>query len=252
MNRLQTKFNEEILTTSNLEEMKGKYIAKRLLRTWKEDFTDEDTGEVVSIDRNEVLFDKGAFLSPDNLSQINFWLQSNDIKEVTVSNQKRESTLIFGSASVWQVTAVLNGKTKSNLYLYANSVEMAMQISSDFLEQQYTGFFNFSCIRELDYFTLLSTSENEVAKSEKEYHFYKIDVDIIDLEDHTNYIKTFFLKASDAEDAKAKIFIHLTEFRKNNDLPNPFELKIVAAKTINCDNVIDYGFSEEYFNKQNE
>jgi len=37
----------------------GRKLAARVLRTWVEDFVDEDTGEVVSIDRNEVLLERG-------------------------------------------------------------------------------------------------------------------------------------------------------------------------------------------------
>ena len=45
--------------------------------------------------------------------------------------------------------------------------------------------------------------------------------------------------SENAEDAKTKILVYLTDFREDNDLPNPFELKTLSAKTIKCDNVID-------------
>ncbi len=256
MDNIQTKFDEVIITTSNIEEMKGKYLAERLLRTWKEDFVDDDTAEVVSIERNEVIFEKGVFLSPDNLSQINFLLQSQDIKEVSVSNQKREGLQVNGSSSVWLVSVLINSKSKSHLYLYANSVEMAMNICTDYLEQKYSGFFKFINIKELDYFTLISTTEEEeqeAVENQKDLHFYKMEVSVVDLEDDYSYDQIFFLKASDAEDAKTKILIYLTVFRKENDLPNAFELKTLSAKTIKCDNVIDLSFSEVYFlNNENE
>jgi len=37
-----TKHEQTIITTSNIEEMKGFYLAERLFRTWKENFVDED------------------------------------------------------------------------------------------------------------------------------------------------------------------------------------------------------------------
>jgi len=85
MNNIITKFEEEVLITSTLEEMRGKFLSKRLLRTWKEDFSDEDTGEVVQIERNELILEIGTFLGQSELSEINFMLQSGDIKEVSVS-----------------------------------------------------------------------------------------------------------------------------------------------------------------------
>jgi len=91
---MQTKFNEIIRRTSKIEEMEGNYLAQRLLRTWTEEFIDQDTGEVVTVPRNEIIFDKGVFIDGDVLSQINFFLQSGDIQKVLVSNQKRMGTAV--------------------------------------------------------------------------------------------------------------------------------------------------------------
>ena len=44
----------------NLKKAVGRKLAARVLRTWTEDFVDEDTGEVVSIDRNEVLLERDS------------------------------------------------------------------------------------------------------------------------------------------------------------------------------------------------
>ncbi len=48
----------------------GRKLAARVLRTWMEDFVDEDTGEVVSIERNEVLLERDTIISEDNLELI--------------------------------------------------------------------------------------------------------------------------------------------------------------------------------------
>ncbi len=51
--------SEEIeVNTENLKKLAGRKLAARVLRTWTEDFVDEDTGEVVSIDRNEILLER--------------------------------------------------------------------------------------------------------------------------------------------------------------------------------------------------
>ena len=54
----------------NLEANLGRRLAARVLRSWTEDFVDEDTGEVVSIERNEVLLDRDAVLDDYNLDTI--------------------------------------------------------------------------------------------------------------------------------------------------------------------------------------
>src|SRR5438045_7209391 len=45
-----------------LKEFVGKKLAARVLRTWVEDFVDEDTGEVVSIERNEIVMERDTIL----------------------------------------------------------------------------------------------------------------------------------------------------------------------------------------------
>lgn len=62
---IQTKKNEIRFTTTDPQEMVGKYLAANVVRTWKEDFEDESTGEVIDIERTEILFNKGTFLDAD-------------------------------------------------------------------------------------------------------------------------------------------------------------------------------------------
>ena len=62
---------EEIkVTKANLKKHIDRRLAARVLRTWVEDFVDEDTGEVVSIERNDVVVDRECVLSEDNLDII--------------------------------------------------------------------------------------------------------------------------------------------------------------------------------------
>jgi DNA-directed RNA polymerase subunit beta len=48
----------------------GKRLAARVLRTWVEDFVDEDTGEVVSLERNEIVLERDTVLDEDNIALI--------------------------------------------------------------------------------------------------------------------------------------------------------------------------------------
>ena len=54
----------------NLKEHVGSTLAARVLKTWTEDFVDEDTGEVVSIERNEVVLDRETVLDDDKIEII--------------------------------------------------------------------------------------------------------------------------------------------------------------------------------------
>jgi DNA-directed RNA polymerase subunit beta len=63
--------SEEVLTTkAALKKVAGRKLAARVLRTWVEDFVDEDTGEVVSIDRNEVLLERDTVLTEEDIEMI--------------------------------------------------------------------------------------------------------------------------------------------------------------------------------------
>ena len=55
---------------TNLKKAVGRTLAARVLRTWNEDFVDEDTGEVVSIERNEVIIDRDTVIEEDNIQEI--------------------------------------------------------------------------------------------------------------------------------------------------------------------------------------
>ena len=58
------------VTKSGLKKVLGRRLAARVLRSWIEDFVDEDTGEVVSIERNEVVIERDTVLEEDHLAEI--------------------------------------------------------------------------------------------------------------------------------------------------------------------------------------
>jgi len=57
-------------TKVNLKKALGRKLAARVLKSWVEDFVDEDTGEVVSIERNEVLLDRETTLEESHIDLI--------------------------------------------------------------------------------------------------------------------------------------------------------------------------------------
>ena len=62
---------EEIkVSKAGLKKVLGRKLAARVLKTWHEDFVDEDTGEVVSIERNEIIFDRDTILDKDHVDEI--------------------------------------------------------------------------------------------------------------------------------------------------------------------------------------
>jgi DNA-directed RNA polymerase subunit beta len=54
----------------SLEKAIGRKLAARVLRSWTEDFVDEDTGEVVTIERNEIILERDVVLDEDNIESV--------------------------------------------------------------------------------------------------------------------------------------------------------------------------------------
>jgi len=244
---MDNKFIETVFRTAVLEEMKDQYLAERVLRTWSEDFVDEDTGETVTIERNEVLFEKGELLDVKLLAELNFYLQSGDVVDVLVSNQKRTGTAVKSSSTVYCV-GVRDGKKKRNYYLYANSVTMAMEIITDFLEQKIKGSFSFVSIRELEFSNLIPPDESD-DDDEVEKDFYKVEIEI-HYEDDEAFEQLYILKAGDAEEAKESIVRFISLKMKEENREKEFETVILSAKTIPCNDVVDYAFVKAYFEKK--
>lgn len=62
---------EEVkVSKTGLKKVLGRQLAARVLKTWHEDFVDEDTGEVVSIPRNEIILDRDTILEKEHIDEI--------------------------------------------------------------------------------------------------------------------------------------------------------------------------------------
>ena len=62
---------EEVkVSKTGLKKVLGRKLAARVLRTWHEDFVDEDTGEVISIERNEIVIDRDIVLEKEHIDEI--------------------------------------------------------------------------------------------------------------------------------------------------------------------------------------
>ena len=79
---------EEIkVTKANLKKAIGKKLAARVVDSWVEDFVDEDTGEVVSMERTEVAIERDVELSEENIEKI---LDLN-VKSILVKTEEKDN-----------------------------------------------------------------------------------------------------------------------------------------------------------------
>ena len=79
---------EEIkVNRANLKKAIGKKLAARVVDSWVEDFVDEDTGEVVSMERTEVAIERDVELSEENIEKI---LELN-VKSILVKTEEKDN-----------------------------------------------------------------------------------------------------------------------------------------------------------------
>ncbi len=94
---------EEVkVNKTNLKKAVGRKLAARIVRTWVEDFNDEDVGEVVSMERSEVLVDRDKEITEEDIDLIlnanvpTIFLQSEDINtneaKIILETLKKDTT----------------------------------------------------------------------------------------------------------------------------------------------------------------
>lgn len=79
----------------NLEKNIGRKLVARVLKSWMEDFVDEDTGEVVSIERNEIILERDTILDEKNINLI----LETDVKTIILEKENIEEdySIIFNT-----------------------------------------------------------------------------------------------------------------------------------------------------------
>lgn len=145
-----TKKQERRYVTSDPADMLNMFLVRDLKRSWKEGFIDEDTGEVVEVERFELVCEKGTLIDQDVLSSICFYMQAGSITEVEVSDQRRMAVEQCKASQVLFKAKVQFGSKKSTFLLNAHSVENVTEILRDYIELNFKGGFRIVGISEID------------------------------------------------------------------------------------------------------
>ena len=175
---IQTRKTEERYFTNDPKRMLGRYLVNKLYRTWTETFMDEDTGERVPIERNEVLFDKGTLITQDNLAKIRFYMAEGTVNEVEVSNQRRACFEMLNARFYPFGAQVTIGDKRKKVLLYATGVENAITIIKDYVELNFEGMFEISMVKEFESCIVLLDKLKGVKYSfEKDFCSGKISTD---------------------------------------------------------------------------
>lgn len=266
----KTRKDAFVFETDQPAAMIGYYLAEPLSKTWTEDFIDSDTGEVVSIDRQEIILCRGELITPEQTQTISFFQQSGDItKPVKLTDQRRQAEE-YNTASLkpYKVTACINSK-RHKFILEAQTVELAMEVARDWIELNYKGSFTIVGATALSNVILLNSNiERFKADGETEevsgtgesdgdttrYYMADAEVTINYLEDEpSEHNFTFIVKTLDVDTAKAAATAWISaKVRKNhNETADGKEIASVkttltAAKPFSCAALINRAFCEAY------
>ena len=105
---------EEVkVNKTNLKKAVGKKLAARVLKSWVEDFVDEDTGEVVSIERNDIILDRETVLEAEHIEEI----ISSGAQSILIhqeSNSSSDYSIIFNTLQ----KDPSNSEKEAVLYIY--------------------------------------------------------------------------------------------------------------------------------------
>lgn len=260
---MDSKKKEVIVTVHNTEELEAvdrnvfRYTAEPVVKKYIEDFCDEDTGEVVSIDRNEFIFEKGRELSSDDFSALLFNLQCEYIKEVRLSNIQRQGNLVSGMRfRLWNVK--VDGARKLKMLLRADNALLAYEVAKDYIELNYKGTFTIEGIKTFsDCIVIEPEKDDEKRNISADRWWYMVEVESMQQdpgeEPVSLFTSHFVVFAENVESAKVIIDRWVAEEKaKRGETANNVILRTNSASVISCSVVVPAEFCFAYTKKDEE
>lgn len=263
--KLKTRFEELSFPTSDPDEMAGRYLAADVKREWEDSFIDKNTGEVVTVTRSELVMKRGEFLSPDNISTLNFYFQCREIHSVLVTNIKRTAKCLEANKdTIWKVNVSEGKDQKKRKYiLFAQSLDQALRIAKDYLEQTLLQDFKIVAAKNFSSCTII---QKELEEEQKEKNgstdtersgvleFYNVSTTVAarDIVTDMNWL----VLATSVDDARMKIRRHIDETIKQKQAEDAafdasawegYELTVQSGTCSGVDAVIPHEFSQQYF-----
>lgn len=178
---IQTRLNEVRIKTLEPKKMLNMYLAERVIKKWNEDFVDQDSGEVVSIERTEKLFESGLLIDQDLLAKIQFSIQAGEIIEpIEVSNQHRSAhELVNGSLCLWTAKAEFQGSKKKKFLLYGQNIEQVIDILRDYIELNFEGAFYITNVKDFkNYIILDDTLSDPLSEDDINTAYLRGEIDL--------------------------------------------------------------------------
>lgn len=240
---LVTRINEVRLRISDPKEMVGKLLAESVKRTWTEDFLDEDSGEITSVERAEVVVERGKRLTPDDVARITFYQQEGSVKDILITNQDRPASYNRNRHGYFEVLATA-GRTKKRLLVYSKDIPMALQIAIDYCEQVFDKDFCIDSIKLANDYRVISLKPKD--NEEVPTIYYTVTITYYDSFEQDNSDFLFLTLAKDADTA-IDIIRAVISSDENLRLKFGDNYIISVSKSSSITDVVPLDFSQEYY-----
>lgn len=264
---------ENRFTTDLPEMMVGMYAAEDIRRHWTEEVVDEDAGEVIPVDRSELVLERGTLIDADVASRLAFHLQAGDIKEVAVTDVQRTARLYErGSFLPWKVTFAVGTKTET-LILYARSLDDASAIAKDYIERTRKGYFSLQTVTSFKECIVIEKefTEDEMMDADGnpiERAFYQLDTAALWRDTGTAECHIFIALARDVDEAREQVedWINHRANKRMQQLAADnqadgleykrlfagFDLSVIAGTKIPCTATVPAEQSKDFYAEQEE
>lgn len=250
------------------EMMVGFYTAENVLRKWTEDFVDSDTGTVTSVERSELILERGTYIDADVASSLSFYIQAGDIDGVLVTDVRRTARPYERSAySPWKVTFAFGSKSVV-LILYAKTLEDSVAIGREFVERNKTGYYDLLSVGTFKDCVII---EHDFTESECEdengepivRNFYLLDTVTHWMETDLEQGQLFVVLAKDVDEARDLTLASIAdraheravqlaaEDRQDTDAyrqyTGDFDIRLISGSKIPCNDTVPVEFTKEWY-----
>lgn len=219
----QWKRPQDVVTfrTSDPKQMLGKYMLKHAVKKWTEDYLDKDTGETVSIERTQVVVERG-YITKDKVAEIQFAIQAGDIQDVEVSEENVQDMTLYTPPymSNFMVEFPIFDTgciEKKHFAVRAQTIPQAIQIAAEFgqMYRRFEGFIRATRVVSIDATIIpddhacIPEADRKPADERKDYFKVQVRTEWFDGEKMKKVDNHYIIAANDVGQAKERIALLL-------------------------------------------
>lgn len=262
---IKWKRPQDVVTfrTSDPKKMLNKYLPHNVLKKWNEDFTDSSTGEIVSIERSQVITSSGR-ITQDKLQEIMFAIQSGDIEDVEVCNEDIQDMILYmpkyQTAYMVEIPIMsAGGVVKNHFVTYAQTIPQAIVITAEF-GQMHRGFHDWVKAKKVvpvdaiiipDDHACIPEEDRTPAYERKEYFKVQVRSEWMEEDELRKCDEYYIIAAEEVGQAKERVALYLDILKAEREAKGDRGPKVTTtirkAVPFEVDCIVPKEFSELYY-----